>query len=63
MNFYKTMEKGAIVAAHFGTTHEDTKEKTIDIINEKLKNEFRTEERSEGKECLRLCRSRWSREK
>lgn len=40
MNFYKTMEKGAIVAAHFGTTHEDTREKTIDIINKKLKNEF-----------------------
>ena len=40
MNFYKNMEKGAIIAAHFGTTHEDTKEKTIDIINEKLKKEF-----------------------
>lgn len=40
MNFYKVMEKGAIVAAHFGTTHEDTKEKTIDVINEKLKKEF-----------------------
>lgn len=40
MNFYKVMKKGAIVAAHFGTTHEDTKEKTIDVINEKLKKEF-----------------------
>ncbi|WP_418965635.1 sirohydrochlorin cobaltochelatase [Cetobacterium sp.] len=40
MNFYKNMEKGAIVVAHFGTTHEDTKEKTIDIINEKIKKEF-----------------------
>ncbi|MGL5001252.1 MAG: sirohydrochlorin cobaltochelatase [Cetobacterium sp.] len=40
MNFYKSMEKGAIVAVHFGTTHEDTKEKTIKIINEKIKKEF-----------------------
>ncbi|MGL6024710.1 MAG: sirohydrochlorin cobaltochelatase, partial [Cetobacterium sp.] len=31
---------GAIVAVHFGTTHEDTKEKTINIINEKIKKEF-----------------------
>ncbi|WP_448820301.1 sirohydrochlorin cobaltochelatase [Cetobacterium sp.] len=41
MNFYKNMQKGAIVAAHFGTTHEDTKEKTIDIINKKLEEEFK----------------------
>ncbi|MGL5971178.1 MAG: sirohydrochlorin cobaltochelatase [Cetobacterium sp.] len=40
MNFYKSMKKGAIVAVHFGTTHEDTKEKTINIINEKIKKEF-----------------------
>ncbi|MDX8336769.1 sirohydrochlorin cobaltochelatase [Candidatus Cetobacterium colombiensis] len=40
MNFYKNLKKGAVVAAHFGTTHEDTKEKTIDVINKKLKIEF-----------------------
>lgn len=41
MNFYKDMVKGAVVAIHFGTTHNDTKEKTIDVINEKLKNHFK----------------------
>lgn len=40
MDFYKNLEKGAVVVAHFGTTHEDTREKTIDIINEKVKKEF-----------------------
>lgn len=40
MNFYEKMEKGAIVVAHFGTSHDDTREKTIDIINKKLKKEF-----------------------
>ncbi|MEG1182672.1 sirohydrochlorin cobaltochelatase, partial [Cetobacterium sp.] len=40
MNFYKNMKKGAIVVAHFGTTHQDTKEKTIDIINKKMSKEF-----------------------
>jgi sirohydrochlorin cobaltochelatase len=40
MNFYKNMEKGAVVAIHFGTSHEDTKKKTINIINQKIKNEF-----------------------
>ncbi|WP_297597806.1 sirohydrochlorin cobaltochelatase [uncultured Cetobacterium sp.] len=40
MDFYKNMKKGAIIVAHFGTTHEDTKEKTIDIINEKISKEF-----------------------
>ena len=27
-------DKVAILMAHFGTTHEDTREKTIDIIND-----------------------------
>lgn len=40
MNFYEKMEKGAIVVAHFGTSHDDTREKTIDIINKKLKKKF-----------------------
>ena len=40
MNFYKNMEKGAIIVAHFGTTHQDTKEKTIDVINKKMFKEF-----------------------
>lgn len=33
--------KKAIVLAHFGTTHEDTKEKTIDKINVKIEKEFK----------------------
>ena len=41
MNFYKDFDKGAIVIAHFGTTHKDTREKTIDVINEKVKNKFK----------------------
>ncbi len=40
MDFYKDLEKGAVVVAHFGTTHEDTREKTIDVINKKIKAEF-----------------------
>ena len=28
--------------------------------NKELINQFRSEERRVGKECLRLCRSRWS---
>ncbi len=40
MNFKEHQGKKAVLVAHFGTTHEDTREKTIDIINEKIKNEF-----------------------
>ena len=40
MDFYENIVKGAVVVVHFGTTHNDTKEKTIDIINEHLKNHF-----------------------
>ncbi|MGL5053467.1 MAG: sirohydrochlorin cobaltochelatase [Cetobacterium sp.] len=40
MNFYKNMKKGAIVLVHFGTTHDDTKQKTIDVINSRVKKEF-----------------------
>lgn len=32
--------KKAIILAHFGTTHEDTREKTIDKINKKVKEKF-----------------------
>lgn len=40
MNFYNQMKKGAIVAIHFGTTYVETRVKTIDIINDKLKKSF-----------------------
>ena len=30
------------------------------ILLEEFKNSLRSEERRVGKECLRLCRSRWS---
>ena len=33
--------KSAIVMAHFGTTHADTREKTIDVINSKVKKAFK----------------------
>ena len=31
-----------------------------DLLNPQAFNDFRSEERRVGKECLRLCRSRWS---
>ncbi|WP_297404252.1 sirohydrochlorin cobaltochelatase [uncultured Cetobacterium sp.] len=40
MNFNKLKEKKAILIAHFGTTHEDTKLKTIDEINKKIKEKY-----------------------
>ncbi|MGL4425369.1 MAG: sirohydrochlorin cobaltochelatase [Cetobacterium sp.] len=36
------LKKRAIVGVHFGTTFEETREKTIDVINKKLKKEFPT---------------------
>lgn len=33
--------KNAVIMAHFGTTHKDTREKTIDKINEKAKEAFK----------------------
>lgn len=33
-------EKGAVLVVHFGTTHKDTREQTIDVINEKMKEVF-----------------------
>nr|WP_307775248.1 sirohydrochlorin cobaltochelatase [uncultured Cetobacterium sp.] len=41
MNFYNNIKKGAVLLAHFGTTHEDTREKTIDVINLQMKNHFK----------------------
>ncbi|MGL4688400.1 MAG: sirohydrochlorin cobaltochelatase, partial [Fusobacteriaceae bacterium] len=39
-NFYHKMRKGAILLTHFGTTHEDTRKKTLDIINQKFIEQF-----------------------
>lgn len=42
-DFFKNMKAGdraAIVVVHFGTTHSDTREKTIDELNAKVKNTF-----------------------
>ena len=42
-DFFKEMKEGdkaAIVMVHFGTTHDDTREKTIDQLNEKAKEMF-----------------------
>ncbi len=39
-NFYNQMKKGAILLTHFGTTHEDTRKKTLDIINKKFMEQF-----------------------
>ncbi|MGL4688306.1 MAG: sirohydrochlorin cobaltochelatase [Fusobacteriaceae bacterium] len=39
-NFYHKMKKGAILLTHFGTTHEDTRKKTLDIINQKFIEQF-----------------------
>ncbi|MGL5123823.1 MAG: sirohydrochlorin cobaltochelatase [Fusobacteriaceae bacterium] len=39
-NFYHKMNKGAILLTHFGTTHEDTRKKTLDIINQKFIEQF-----------------------
>ncbi|MGL5569599.1 MAG: sirohydrochlorin cobaltochelatase, partial [Cetobacterium sp.] len=36
------LKKRAIIGVHFGTTFEETRKKTIDIINEKFKSEFPT---------------------
>lgn len=36
----KDGDKAAILMVHFGTTYDDTRAKTIDIINEKVKNTF-----------------------
>lgn len=36
----KAGEKAAILMVHFGTTHDDTRELTIDRINERVKEEF-----------------------
>lgn len=36
----KKGEKGAILMVHFGTTHDDTRQATIDMINNKAKNQF-----------------------
>lgn len=33
-------EKAAILVVHFGTTHTDTRNKTIDVLNKKMKNTF-----------------------
>ena len=33
---------------------------TLEGINSRITEEERSEERRVGKECLRLCRSRWS---
>ncbi|MGL6064057.1 MAG: sirohydrochlorin cobaltochelatase [Fusobacteriaceae bacterium] len=40
-NFYHKMKKGAILLTHFGTTHEDTRKKTLDVINKKFKEHFK----------------------
>lgn len=42
-DFFKEMKEGdkaAIVMVHFGTTHDDTREKTIDQLNTKVKETF-----------------------
>lgn len=42
-NFFDSMEKGdkaAILMVHFGTTHADTRELTIDALNSKVKQQF-----------------------
>ncbi|MBK5720378.1 sirohydrochlorin cobaltochelatase [Dysgonomonas sp. Marseille-P4677] len=42
-DIFATMQPGdklAILMVHFGTTHDDTRKLTIDIINEKVKKEF-----------------------
>lgn len=33
-------DKAAVLMVHFGTTHADTREKTIDVLNEKVKETF-----------------------
>lgn len=40
-NFYSSGGKNAIIMAHFGTTHIDTRAKTIDLINSKVKDSFK----------------------
>lgn len=42
-DFFQKMESGdkaAILMVHFGTTHDDTREKTIDALNKRVKEEF-----------------------
>lgn len=42
-DFFKGMKKGdkaALVMVHFGTTHEDTREKTIDALNSRVQKEY-----------------------
>ncbi|MDR2001826.1 MAG: sirohydrochlorin cobaltochelatase [Prevotella sp.] len=42
-DFFKTMkpgDKAAILMVHFGTTHADTRELTIDAMNDKVRKEF-----------------------
>ena len=36
----KDGEKGAVLVVHFGTTHEDTRAKTIDAVNKKIAEAF-----------------------
>lgn len=36
----KPTDKAAILMVHFGTTHNDTREKTIDALNQRVKEEF-----------------------
>ncbi|EGJ71419.1 Sirohydrochlorin cobaltochelatase [Bacteroides coprosuis DSM 18011] len=43
IDFFKDMkeaDKAAVLMVHFGTTHNDTREKTIDAINLKVKEQF-----------------------
>lgn len=42
-NFFKSIKKGdkaALVMVHFGTTHQDTREKTIDALNLRVQKEY-----------------------